>query len=1146
MKKRILVLLVVIACLICVLALASCNSSSTGGNGGNGQKYTITFMPNGGVIEGADEDGTLTIEVYDGDLIPEPTATKADSAVLGWFKGPKESDRWVFSTMKPTSDLTLTVYWRKTACDHEFEEDATRSYPATCTTAGKAFLVCTKCGLESPETIKKLDHDLKEEKIEATCSTAPYTRTYCAREGCDYEIKDVTGVATGDHQWSFYNVLYEATSYVPGKEVRYCEVCKKEIPYVIPPLKDSYDLSKLQIGNYTYTDSKYTNEPFVNITSFGGIYATSYYSICEAKNLGDGSPDKFWCADTLADGSKYTGDAIIITFDKKYDIGAINFILPVYSSWGLGDDCYVAYDISILKDDGTWEKIDTVSDKDVKIIEVYGNLLYEFDEHITTSAIQLTVAHSSRYAPAMIYELEVMAKTNETERVSVSLNSSTTASISGRHNEYAGGADKLTDGSYTTAWQVGFDRPHNHKPDGIYAILDFSKEKFVASIQFATGLGNGKKFELYYWENEEWVKIGAYEVKSNKGVYEYILDDGEYSSFGQTMNAGSIASPSNLGLITVDLDKYTSKVKLQLTADPQGWNSYIYSFEAFTVIQQAKGEEAYTGCNHPVLSNKVDTLATCDNAGYSTFECINCGVKVRTDSVDALGHIWSEYTPIEETTAGVVALKESSCSTCQQTRRKIYTPDYIDATITQYLNNAPAAWAQTFDDGNYISTYEWLIPKLQEYNYRATAVITIGMMSGYTDNWKQYTNSGVIDLGSHSYNHMSIYSGPLNEVAILGDVMKAHYWFMNSFSGQRILGFATPNGATSDATAEYVTGIMAANRNGGQSYFINKTEELISRKKWGNLGSYISKLEQSEGLFLFVKDGKFLTDTKYDAAFNPGGTFGRVENKWDSTWQKDATVNSNGAFVYDEEGNIINPENGYIAIKLFGGYRLISLDEAKEIKPINYVYDPETNRLQESTAAGTYYYDEENYRYVWKESGSYVDDGSGKLVYDENNNNGYKLYHVALGTYEEGINKLLESGGWTIECLHGLSPSFDKTADYIQTTYTSTMRKFEYLKQTGIWVCSYTDIIQYQKEYQNADVKTTYRDDVKIELELTDTLDDIMFNHALTIKVDIPDTWENITATQNGEAIEFFIEDGFAYVNAVPDQGTIVVAVVAE
>ena len=57
-------------------------------------------------------------------------------------------------------------------------------------------------------------------------------------------------------------------------------------------------------------------------------------------------------------------------------------------------------------------------------------------------------------------------------------------------------------------------------------------------------------------------------------------------------------------------------------------------------------------------------------------------------------------------------------------------------------------------------------------------------------------------------------------------------------------------------------------------------------------------------------------------------------------------------------------------------------------------------------------------------------------------------------------------------------------------------------------------------------------------------IDDIMYNYALTVEVDVDDSWteENITATQNGEAVEFFVENGYVYGNAVPDGGHVTIS----
>ena len=50
-----------------------------------------------------------------------------------------------------------------------------------------------------------------------------------------------------------------------------------------------------------------------------------------------------------------------------------------------------------------------------------------------------------------------------------------------------------------------------------------------------------------------------------------------------------------------------------------------------------------------------------------------------------------------------------------------------------------------------------------------------------------------------------------------------------------------------------------------------------------------------------------------------------------------------------------------------------------------------------------------------------------------------------------------------------------------------------------------------------------------------------MFNFPLTIKVDLP-TGATVTgATQDGAEVEYFVEDGFVYVDAVPDAGKVVI-----
>ena len=146
-----------------------------------------------------------------------------------------------------------------------------------------------------------------------------------------------------------------------------------------------------------------------------------------------------------------------------------------------------------------------------------------------------------------------------------------------------------------------------------------------------------------------------------------------------------------------------------------------------------------------------------------------------------------------------------------------------------------------FDDGNYTATYEWLTPELVKRNMMATAGLTDSFSSALISEWTGWIATGAWDVASHSLNHGGGFSdATIDENTMAREVDEAHYKFMSYFPGQRILGFVTPNGATSDATANYVNDLMAAGRNGGQTGSFTDPNKLVTRENWGNLSSYVS------------------------------------------------------------------------------------------------------------------------------------------------------------------------------------------------------------------------------------------------------------------------------------------------------------------
>lgn len=1178
MKKKILVLSLIVVCLLSALLLVSCGGGSGSGND-NRPTYTVTFDPAGGEF-----DGELSIEVKEGDKIPKPADPVFEGKIFtGWYAGKKSSSKWDFDTQTVTTDVNLKAWYAGggSACPHtETEPIPEKSYAATCTSGGKEYVKCKKCGLTTFTNIPAFGHNEIVDVIEPTCAKDGYTHKYCTNEGCSLDRTYAIVPATGDHAWGkSYVTVIEPTTYVGGKEAKICETCGKQALFTIPSWSELDEtLWDLEIGNYTYTGGEYVDAPFVNIAKFAGVSTSSYYTICYAKNAIDGASGSFWCADTLADGSAYTGDEVTLTFNEAFDIGMVKITVPHYYAWDLGKDCYVSYDLQAYIN-GQWETVGILSDKNATPSGTSGAIVCEFDSPINTNSLRFVVANSSRYTPAMIYEIEVMASVSKTERVAAELTNSASYTSSGKYNSWATGAEALYDGLYSTGWQSNYNQKDT--VGEIFATISFPEDMFVTAVQFAVGTGSSKAFSVYYLdENDDWTLACSYSTSRGTATGD---------SDGDGKPDGSIFTDTDgksYFLFTTEIAKFTSSVKLVYEKDSEYWSAIVYEFTPFTAIEQASGVDYYSGCNHGSFKELAPVPATCTSAGYTPMECRSCGFKTSSRATDCLGHVWGKYE-IATAAAGTDAgTKVSACTACDATKTTNYYNDFEDATITTYFHNAPAAWSQTLDDGNYIPTYEWLIPKLLKYGWKATAMLSVCYTDVYIDKWNEYFATGALDLGSHSYTHGSYYSGIISESSLLNDVHNAHYWFMNKFAGQRILGFATPNGQTSEGTSEYVTSIMASARNGGLSnHFYNLITdfELVGdkipvyeidengnkvqktdadgnlvwtseRRVFGNMNSYISKADQTEGAFVLVS-----SDNKVPALYKKitqepviDEETGEqaVDEEGNLLWTKlDKPIYeavSKGGYILEKTGAYTWDENGGTHLLLEapnGTYHYVAREELSN----NYVYDAEINRLAlKERCEGTYKYFEtrdangkmtDSY-YEWVEVGSY-DYSNGEYIFRDDNNGAYKLNHTNLGSYEKGINEILEVGGMTVECLHEIGQGGS-----IYSTYCSTNSKFSYLDKTGIWVCSYTELIQYIKEQLYATVTTNERTDTSVSLTVTDTLDDIMFNAALTIKVDIDDSWTSVSATQNGEAVNVFIEDGFAYVDAVPDRGEVVISVV--
>ncbi len=129
-------------------------------------------------------------------------------------------------------------------------------------------------------------------------------------------------------------------------------------------------------------------------------------------------------------------------------------------------------------------------------------------------------------------------------------------------------------------------------------------------------------------------------------------------------------------------------------------------------------------------------------------------------------------------------------------------------------------------------------------------------------------------------------------------------------------------------------------------------------------------------------------------------------------------------------------------------------------------------------------------------------------------------------------------GGWLNFLEHGVSGR------------ESTYEKFlplakEYVDSGELWAAVFSAISQYGQERDTATLTVTSAGANVITFDLTDKMNDMLFDHALTVKIKVDGTWTAARAYQNGAECDTRIvtENGetYVYVNAVPDKGEVTV-----
>lgn len=150
-------------------------------------------------------------------------------------------------------------------------------------------------------------------------------------------------------------------------------------------------------------------------------------------------------------------------------------------------------------------------------------------------------------------------------------------------------------------------------------------------------------------------------------------------------------------------------------------------------------------------------------------------------------------------------------------------------------------------------------------------------------------------------------------------------------------------------------------------------------------------------------------------------------------------------------------------------------------------------------------------------------------------------------TTQDFINKASSaagSKGWCVFLIHGI----DNDGGWSSLSSDTLRNSLEHFNanQDKYWISTFGNVARYIKERNGVSVTEISVQDTSIIVELTDTLNDTIFNHPLTLRRILPEQWPSATVVQSGRLMNAQIVevDSIQYIqfDAVPDSGNVIIS----
>jgi peptidoglycan/xylan/chitin deacetylase (PgdA/CDA1 family) len=148
------------------------------------------------------------------------------------------------------------------------------------------------------------------------------------------------------------------------------------------------------------------------------------------------------------------------------------------------------------------------------------------------------------------------------------------------------------------------------------------------------------------------------------------------------------------------------------------------------------------------------------------------------------------------------------------------------------------------------------------------------------------------------------------------------------------------------------------------------------------------------------------------------------------------------------------------------------------------------------------------------------------------------LTDTSLATFDSQLDLVETQNAWTVFTYHGI-----ETGGYQNIPAANFTAQVDALagRRDRLYIAPYGEVVRYIRQRDDATASLVSNDGSTITLSLTDSLDDAIYNIPMTLILAAPAGWTDISAFQDGLAIEAWIADGNILLNAVPDAGSITI-----